>query len=213
MTTSVVTALKNGFGLEAISKMPQKDEDATELDQGEEVFKMVLIAHHQSPKILQPGKEAFDLPPLPIPPERSSILGLGSFSTAAVWCDHLYTPILLQPLIKSIAVVRLVSNQPGRDFVNEPSFEGLLDKRYFMRRSAGHVHGDRKTRSVCHCHDLGAFAPLGFSHCSAPFFAGANVPSMNASRKSISPRSRRSSARATRICSKTPCFRHCWSHR
>jgi hypothetical protein len=29
-----------------------------------------------------------------------------------------------------------------------------------MRRSAGHVHGERKTMAVCDCHDFAAFAPF-----------------------------------------------------
>lgn len=174
---------------------------------------MVFIANHQPPVVLQPSEEAFDLPSSSVSSERPSVLGLGSFSSVPMWRNHFDVPVILQSLIKPVAVVCLVPNDPNRPFIEERCVKRPLNERHFMRRSAGHVHGDRKTRSVCHCHDLAALASLGFSHCGAPFLAGANVPSMKASRKSISPRSCKSSARATSMRSKTPCDRQCWSQR
>jgi hypothetical protein len=53
--------------------------------------------------------------------------------------------------------------------------------------STSHNSGDRKTMSVCDCHDLGAFATFCLANSSAPFFAGANVPSIKVSRTSILP--------------------------
>lgn len=97
--------------------------------------------------------------------------------------------------------------QPGEKAFDLPATpaptQGASVLGHFMRRSAGHVHDERKAAGVCPCHDLAAFAPLGFPNPSAPFWAGANVPSMNASRISIPPRSRRSSARAIRMRSNT----------
>ncbi|WP_185702386.1 MULTISPECIES: hypothetical protein [unclassified Desulfovibrio] len=81
-----------------------------------------------------------------------------------------------------------------------------------MRRRACHVKGERKTGSVCHCHDPGALAAPGFTNGTAPFFAGANVPSMKASRKSGLPRFRKSSAKASGTASNTPSFRQRWNH-
>lgn len=174
---------------------------------------MEFVANNQPPEVLQPREKTFDLPSSPVTAKRSAVLRLGSFPPPPVRGDHLGTPVLAQPLIKAVAVVRLVPDQAGGHFVGESGVESPLDKRHFMRRSAGHVHGDRKTRSVCHCHDLAALAPLGFAHGSAPFLAGANVPSMKASRRSMPPRSRRSSATATSMLSKTPCSRHRWNQR
>jgi hypothetical protein len=79
-------------------------------------------------------------------------------------------------------------------------------------RSAFNVSGDRNTRSVCDCHDLGAFAALCLADSKTPFFAGAKDPSIKASRISIWPRSYRSSASfwVTRL--KTPCLTHFWNH-
>ena len=75
--------------------------------------------------------------------------------------------------------------------------------------------GDYETffsSSVCHCHDFGALAPLGSTNGTAPFFAGANAPSMKASRKSSLPRSRNSSAKASNMASNAPSFRQRWNH-
>jgi hypothetical protein len=82
-----------------------------------------------------------------------------------------------------------------------------------MRRSTFQVNGDRKTRAVCHCHDLRTFAPLGLSHCPSPFLADTNVPSMKHSDRSSWPRSFKSSASAVRILSNTPSRCHSWKRR
>jgi hypothetical protein len=79
-------------------------------------------------------------------------------------------------------------------------------------RSAFNVSGDRKTRSVCDCHDLGAFAALCLADSKTPFFAGAKLPSMKASRISIWPRSYRSSTSSCAMRLKTPSLTHCWNH-
>ena len=78
-----------------------------------------------------------------------------------------------------------------------------------MGRSAFNISGDRKTKSVCECHDLGAFAAL----CLADSIAGAKQPSMKASRISIWPRSYRSSTNSWAMRWKTPCRTHCWNRR
>jgi hypothetical protein len=80
-----------------------------------------------------------------------------------------------------------------------------------MWGSAFNVSGDRKTRSVCDCHDLGAFATLCLADSKTPFFAGAKLPSMNASRISILPRSYRSWASSCTMRLKTPCSTHFWN--
>jgi len=82
-----------------------------------------------------------------------------------------------------------------------------------MRRSTANGYGDRKTRAVCHCHDLCTFAPLGFSHPLAPFFAMTKVPSMKHSVKSRSPRSFMSCTSALRITSNAPERTHSWKRR
>jgi len=78
--------------------MSQQDDSTPELNQGEKIFKMVLVPHHKASEVLQPGKEAFDLPSSAIAPELSSVLGLRSLAATSVRCDYLDVPILLQSL-------------------------------------------------------------------------------------------------------------------
>jgi hypothetical protein len=82
-----------------------------------------------------------------------------------------------------------------------------------MRRSRRRVDGEWKTSTVCHCHGLRAFAPLGLSHFCAPFLATMNVPSMKHSERSISPRVRKSSARASSTLRSVASRDHCWNRR
>jgi hypothetical protein len=79
-----------------------------------------------------------------------------------------------------------------------------------MRRSRRRVNGDRKTKAVCHRHELRTFAPLGLSHPAAPFLATTNVPSMKHSDRSRSPRTLRSAAIASSTLRSVPSRTHCW---
>ena len=42
--------------------MSQEDNYATEIEHGTEVIQLSLPASNQAPEVVQPGKEAFDLP-------------------------------------------------------------------------------------------------------------------------------------------------------
>ena len=174
---------------------------------------MVFVSHNNSPKILQPGKQAFDFPSTPITPELSAILGRRLFASSSVRRDHLNATLIQKLLIKTVAVIgfiayKLVRRIPGKTAVN-----CCLNKLYFMGRSAFHVSGDRKTTSVCDCQDLGAFAALCLANSKTPFFAGAKQPSMKASRISIWPRSYRSSTSSWAMRWKIPSRTHCWNQR
>jgi hypothetical protein len=82
-----------------------------------------------------------------------------------------------------------------------------------MRRSAGHVHGERKTMAVADRHDFAAFAAASRADSRAPFFAELKLASMNDSLKSSFPRSRKSSASlcSNRVSNPERC--HCWKRR
>jgi len=172
---------------------------------------MVLVADNKAPKILDPGKKTFDLPSAKITPKLSAILGFLFAPFLAMRRDHFNPAIIQKFLIKAIAVVCFIPNEPVRRMLGETAVDGCLHQRYFMGRSAFHVSGDRKTSSVCDCHDLGALATLCLADSKTPFFAGTKVPSMKASRISIPPRSYRSCASSWVIRAKTPWRTHCWN--
>lgn len=138
---------------------------------------------------MQPCKEPFNLPPTPISPQLPAILPWSALSTGSVGGDKFYPFFILQCLIKGITIICFITNDVWWPLLNERSLYCCSYQRYFVGGSTFHNCGDRKTRSVCDCHDFGAFAALCRANSSAPFFAGVNVPSMNVSRTSIFPRS------------------------
>ncbi len=174
---------------------------------------MIFISDHQSPEVLKPREEALDFPPTLVSPEFAAILSPRLFTPPFVGSNHFGVSFTRQSPIQSVAVVGLVANQTPRSLADEATIDGRLNQFYFMGRSAFNVNGDRKTSSVCDGHDLGAFAASCLADSKTPFFAGAKVPSMNASRMSMPPRSCRSSASSWTMRLKTPCRTHCWNRR
>jgi hypothetical protein len=67
------------------------------------------------------------------------------------------------------------------------------------------VVSQRKTLAVDHHHPLRPLAPLGFADACAPFWAGAKLPSRNASLHCNCWRSFNSARNARQIVSQTPC--------
>jgi len=174
---------------------------------------MVFVSNNQSPEVLKPSKQTFDFPSTPITSQLSTILGRGLFAPSAMWRNHFNATLLEKLLIKAIAIIGFIANKLVRSIPSKTAVDSCLDKLYFMGRSAFHMSGDRKTTSVCDGHDLGAFAAFCLADSKTPFFAGAKLPSMNASRISIWPRSYRSSASSFAMRLKTPCRTHCWNRR
>ena len=171
---------------------------------------MKLIPYNKAAEVLQPSKKSFHFPATTITTQCPPILSLAPITP--VGGDHFNAPILFQLGIEFITVVGFVTDESFGQFVGKAPVQGRFDQRHLMRRRACHVYGERNTSSVCHCHDLGALAALSFTNGTTPFFAGANVPSIKASRKSSFPRSFKSSASTINKASKAPSFRHRWNH-
>ena len=172
---------------------------------------MVLIADCDPTKVVEPSEQPLDFPTTPVAPQRTKILRLPAI--APVRSDHLDAKFCQQMLVQRVTVVSLVSDQPVRIALEKSTFKSVLDKSHFAPRSTFDAYGDRKTRAVCDGHDLGPLALLGFPDTEPPFLAGANVPSMKASDRSMPPRASKSSARARRIFSTVPSCTHCWKRR
>jgi len=189
------------------------------LHHAKKVFDVIFISYNQTPEILNPSKQALNLPSSAIATKFSSILSARLFSILLVWCNQFNATVFQQFLIKRIAIVRLVTNKFIRSMLGKATIDSLFNKLYFVGRSASNVSGDRKTRSVCDCHDLGAFAAFCLADSKTPFFAGTKVPSIKASRVpsikasriSIPHRSYRSCASSWAMSRKAPCFTHCWN--
>src|SRR5215211_2379769 len=76
--------------LEAISQtFSEQYDDAPELRHAQKVLLLVLVADHQPPEILQPGKEPLYLPTPLVATQLASILALSLLSVLPMWSDHL----------------------------------------------------------------------------------------------------------------------------
>ena len=158
------------------------------------IFGLAFPAGHQAAEVLQPGKQPLDAPASPRPSQAASILGGFATAVVAMGSDQLRAIVRPQPAGQRCAVIRFVADQSFRRRAEEALLERGFDEPDFMRSSAGHVHGERKTMAVCDCHDVAAFSAAIIAHSRAPFLALLKLPSMKASDKSSLPRSRKSSA-------------------
>ena len=144
--------------------------------------------------------------------EFSTVLRCGFLSIAFMRLNH-FNALFSQFSVQWIRIISFIADQSLGQLFGKNFGESFSDQADFMRGSRVHVNGDRKTRAVCHCHDLRTFAPLGFSNFEAPFFATTKVPSIKHSDKSNSPRVRKSSARASRTLFKVSSLTHIWKRR
>lgn len=173
---------------------------------------MILIAHHNPPKILQPCKQAFDFPAPFVPPQFSLVLRFRSFAVRLVRRNQ-FDVEFFQLLVQRVGIISFIADHLARSLVGESLADTSLDKSNFVRRSRFRVDGERKTKAVCHCHELRTLAPLGLSDFAAPFLAGTKVPSIKVSDKSSLPRSNKSWANASNTFFSLPSLTHSWNRR
>ena len=193
--------------------MPQEDDGASELDHPEEVFWVVFPANDGATKVMKPSEQAFHFPPPPVAAQNTPVLRGRCDARGFVGSDELHSVLCVDSLVQRIAVVGAVTDHAFRSFGEESLVECGFDELCFMRRSAGHVHGERKTMAVCDGHDFAAFAAFCRADTRAPFFAPLKLASMKDSLRSSFPRSRKSSAS---FCSKrvsNPLRCQCWKRR
>ena len=183
--------------------MAKQKDDAGEVHEAEEIVGVKLVACDQAAEVEEPREEALDLPSPPVAPKCATVLGVLPATVAAVRCNQLDAP-LPQSLIEWITVVGPIREELLGQLVEEALVKRRLDQLHFMRRSTVDPNGERKTKAVCHCHDLGPFPFLGVSDARPPFLAPAKEPSMEPSVRSRPPRSRRSFASARRTASRVP---------
>src|ERR1700692_1134784 len=193
--------------------MPQEDHSASKLNHPKEILWVVFPANDDAAIIMEPSKQALDFPATTVAAQESTVLSDGSCPVPAMRCDQFHTEMFAYALIQRIAVVGFIADQSLRCFAEESPLKRGFDECGFIRGSADHVHGDRKTMAVCNCHDFAAFAAVCRADTRAPFFAELKLASMKDSLRSSLPRSRRSSARTCSRRSNNPERCHCWKRR
>lgn len=159
------------MSLERISQPPRENHDAGELHEREEVAGLMLVARDETTESHHPREETLDVPPTTVPSKRPSILGL-PFSGRRVRRDHL-DAALLKRRVETVTVVRAVAYEAPRQLGEEGSVKGVEDELGLIALTARNPHGDRKTMTVCHCHDLGRLAASSSANFKAPLFAPA----------------------------------------
>ena len=172
-----------------------------------------IVAHHQSTEVTEPGEGAFHGPSSSVTPQRPAVLRGGLATILAMRNDQLdATPG--QSLAQRITVVAAVGNDafrllPRTSWPMLPSYADRRERRFrqpdLRRGGRVKVVSQRKTRAVDHHHPLCPLAPLGFPDSAAPFFAGAKLPSRNASLHFNCWRSFSSARNARQISDQTSC--------
>jgi len=182
--------------------MPKENHRACEVQKAGEIGGAPLIPGDESPRVLQPGKEAFDFPAAFIAAQGPSIL-CEVDPVRPMGRDEL-DPARGQRLVEPVAVIRGIPDQARGVIGEEARVQRLFDELRFVRRGRRDGNGNRKTSAVCNGHDLGPLAPLGLADVAAFFLALAQEPSMNVSLRSSPPRACRSAARALRTRRRVP---------
>ena len=172
-----------------------------------------VVANHQMAEVAEPREGALDFPASSITSQCSSILGHRLASIPTMRCDQ-FDPALRQPRSQRVTVVTTISDQAQRLLPRPPrvgstTYADGRERRFceprFVRGCRTKVLSQRKTLAVDHHHPLRALAPLGFSDSSAPFLAGAKLPSRKDSLHCSCFRSLSSARNARQILSQTPC--------
>ena len=173
---------------------------------------ITIPADHQSAIISEPRESSLNFPTPFITSQLSAIMVFLFLVVAPVRADQFNTTCL-KFLSQRITVVALVSNQTLWFLARSASFfswHGNSIQRFFeeldLRRGRRvQVVSKRNTLAVDHHHPLRALAPLGFTDALAPFFAGAKLPSTNASDQSNWPFSSSSERKARQASSQISC--------
>jgi len=179
----------------------------------------MFMTNQQSAELAQPRVGSLDDPAALVPPQLASVF-LPSTLVIFPIGHNQFDATLLQALTKRIRVISPVSNHALRllsrttlgpwhaDFA-----ERGFRKRNFVRRGTFQPNSQRNTFTVDQYHPLCALATLGFTDRTAPFLAGAKLPSRKLSSHFSSPSSSNAPRKARQAFSQTPCSSHCCNRR
>lgn len=177
------------------------------------------MAYKQSAELAEPSVGALDDPAALVESEFPAVLVLPFLAVLSIGDDEVDSSFL-QPFAQRIGVVGAVGDHPfrlrsqsafgARDFdLGERGFR----KRNLFRRGTFKPNSQRKTATVDQYHPLRALATLGFTDGGAPFFAGAKLPSRNASSHFSRPSPSSAPSNARQASSHTSCSSHCFNRR
>jgi hypothetical protein len=173
---------------------------------------ITIPADNQPAIISQPRKGPLNLIATFVTPELATIIILAFFVITAIRTNQFNTS-LSQTLSQRVAIITPVGDQtlgifsrPTASFAwHSDIVQRFFEQRDLVRGRRVQVVSQRNTFAVDHHHPLRSFAAFGLSDAFAPFFAGAKLPSVNASDQSSCPRWSSSERKALHAFSHTSC--------
>lgn len=143
--------------LEPISKLPEQDEQARELNEAEEVLRIKLPADEETPAPLNPGEEAFDQPAASISAELAAVLGERLHPVRTMQGDH-RDALAAQFLVEAIAIVGAIADEVIRLGLDHVEVEAELHQANFVMVGGVRAHRQRQAVAIHNCHDFQAFS-------------------------------------------------------
>src|SRR6516165_6736958 len=177
----------------------------------------MFMTNQQATELSEPSIGPLHDPTASITPQLASIFIAPGFVVLAVRHDQ-FNASLVQAAAQRVGIVSGVGNHPLRLLPraalrsrNADFLERGFRKLNFTGGGTFQPNSQRKTFTVDQYHPLRALAPLGFADGSAPFFAGAKLPSRKASSHFKSPSWSSAPNHARHAWSQAPS--HCLSRR
>jgi len=154
----------------------------------------MVPANNKAARIPQPRKSPLNLIATFITPELTAIIIFTSLVITAIRTNQ-FNASTNQTLTHRVTVIAFVGNQSLRIFSRSAAafachsdiVQRFFEERDFVRGRRVQVVSQRNTLAVDHHHPLRSLAAFGLSDALAPFFAGAKLPSANASLQSNCP--------------------------
>jgi len=179
----------------------------------------MLMSYQKSSELSEPCVGSLDDPATLISAQLAPVFVAPLLIVLPVRSDQ-FDASLLQSLPQWVRVVGTVGNYPFRFLPRTAFGSGDADffergfrKRSFSRRGTFKPNSQRKTLTVDQYHPLRSLATLGFTDRSAPFLAGAKLPSRKASSHRSNPSPSNTPSNVRQASSQTFCSSHCFNRR
>ena len=151
----------------------------------------MIPTYNKTAEISYPGERPLNLIATFVSSKFSTVVILAPLVIAAIWANQ-FNASASQTLSQRVTVIASVSNQSLRIFSGSAAtfaWHSNIVQRFLKEcdlRGGRRVHvvSQRNTFAVDHHHPLRSLAAFGLSDALAPFFAGAKLPSANASLQS-----------------------------
>ena len=179
----------------------------------------MLMPDQESSELTEPRVGSLDDPAPLVSAQFPSVFVAPLLVVVPVRGDQLDAS-LLQSLAQRVRVVGTIGDHAFR-FLPRAAFgpgdadflERGFRKRSFSRRGTFKPNSQRKTLTVDQYHPLRSLAALGFTDGSAPFLAGAKLPSRKASSHRSNPSPSKAPSNVRQASSQTSCSSHCFKRR